>query len=318
MAAARRTFTWWAALAGAVLVASSAGAGGYAAAFLETGLGVRGAGMGDALAAVVDDPSAPCWNPAGLTRARSRDALASVQSLSLGRRQSGLAFALNLRRELAFGVAWQHAGVDGLVGRTAAGAPTGAIGDAEDAVWVSAARAVGRRVSLGVSMVVLRQRLDVPGVSESGSDGHGFDLGLQAELPGQMSAALVVRHLDARLNWKVSRAAQQISDTSDPLPTTLVLAAARRLPAGLVVAADAQFSDLERHLDVGGEWRASPLLTLRAGCRRLLAEDGRLGNATLGLSVRPMRRELLEFHAAYAADPLGAGARSLAAIGFRF
>ncbi len=57
------------------LMALPASAAKYAGAFMENGGGARALGMGGAFTAISDDPSATFWNPAGLTRIRSRELL---------------------------------------------------------------------------------------------------------------------------------------------------------------------------------------------------------------------------------------------------
>ena len=74
-----------------VLGAGAGWSAQYTGAFLETGLGARAAGMGGAFSALADDPAAAYWNPAGLIRSQGQGLLASLQPLSLDRRQQSLA-----------------------------------------------------------------------------------------------------------------------------------------------------------------------------------------------------------------------------------
>ena len=130
-----------------LLLPTSSRAADFGAAFLESGIGGRALGMGSAFAAVADDASASYWNPAGLIRAHGKVFLASHQPLSLDRQHDSISFALNLRRELGFGITWLHAGVNNIEGRTTDGRPTGDIEDAANAYYVSVGRALGRRLA---------------------------------------------------------------------------------------------------------------------------------------------------------------------------
>lgn len=287
-----------------------------AAAFLETGAGGRAPGLGGALVAAVDDPSAVFWNPAGLARVRRWQAVAALQPLSLDRTQSSVAAALNVRGDLAFGVTWVHASVDGLEGRAGSGARTGSMEDAENAFCVGLARTVGKRLAVGASMTVLDQRLTMPsqlGWPDATASGHGFSLGAQLRLGARATVGAAARNLGANLEWQVRRGLQQASTTEDPLPRVLVVGAAYEVLPGLLLTADLQ-RDGRDHAGLGAEWQATPLLTLRGGVSRL----GAGAVLAAGLSVRPMRSQAVQFHYAYVSDPLDAGERTVIGLGLAF
>ncbi len=277
-------------------------------------MGPRAAGMGGASMALADDPAAPYSNPAGLIRSQGQGLVASLQPLSLDRRQQGLAYALNMRGELAFGLAWQHAGAGELMARAADGTPLGRIEDGENAYQVAVARALGKRAALGLGLKVLRHTIDTPQTGTSTGKGSGFDLGLQIYLDPRLTLAATLRNLRGSLDWKVNRASSQTSNTTDELSVDAGLGVAYRPWQALVLAAEGHRTDSELYLSLGGEWQASPLLTLRAGV-------GRIGGGAapaFGLSLRPMRRDYLQFHYAYTADDLGAGNRVNAGLGLKF
>lgn len=298
-----------------LLAAGSGWPAQYAGAFLETGMGPRAAGMGGAFSALADDSSAPFWNPAGLIRSQGQGLLASLQPLSLDRRQQGLAYALNMRNELAFGFAWQHAGAGQLVARAADGTPLGRIEDGENAYYVAVARALGRRVALGLGLKALRHTIDTPQTGTSTGKGSGFDLGVQVYLEKRLTLAATLRNVKGGLDWKVNRASAQTSNTTDDLSADVGVGLAYRPWTALVLAAEGHRSDAESYLNLGGEWQASPLLTLRAGVNRLGSEGAA---PSFGLSLRPMRRDHLQFHYAYTADDLGAGNRVNAGLSLKF
>jgi hypothetical protein len=303
----------WVALC-CLLAAGSGRAAQYAGAFLETGAGPRAAGRGGAFSALADDSSAPFWNPAGLIRSQGQGLLASLQPLSLDRRQASLAYALNVRGELAFGLAWQHARTGGLVARASDGTPLGDIEDGENAYQVAVARALGKRAALGLGLKVLRHAIDTPQTGKSTGKGSGFDLGVQVYLRRDLTLAATLRDLKGSLDWKVNRASAQTSNTTDKLTADLGLGLAYRPWTALVLAAEGHRSDTGAYLSLGGEWQTSPLLTLRAGLGRI----GAGAAPAFGLGLRPMRSDRLQFHYAYAADALGAGNRVNAGLGLRF
>lgn len=295
-------------------LATTAHAADFAAAFLETGLGTRGLGMG-AFVATADDASAPYWNPAGLARLRGKAVQTSIQSLSQDRQQNGVSFALNARDDMGFGFAWIHASVDGIEGRTASGQFTGAIEDGANAFIFAVGRTLGPRLSIGFAMKIFDQSIDIPFSPKATANGSGFDLGAQYRLNERTWAGATVRNLGAKLDWKVRLANQQSSSTEDELPRQLVFGLSHRPIAPLLLAVEMR-SDDEQSANLGAEWRLSPLLTVRGGLHRLGAADGGLLSA--GLTLRPMRIETLQFHYAYLADPLEAGGRTTVGLALAF
>lgn len=280
-------------------------------------MGARGPGMGGAFTAAVDDASAPYWNPAGLVRNRGNQALVALAPLSLDRQQSSASATLNVRGELAFGFAWLHAGVDQIEGRTRSGLPFGSIEDAENAFLVAVARALGSRLAIGFTVKILDQRIDVPGWKQAKASGNGLDLGLQFRLSDRLFLAAAWRNLGASLDWKVLRSGQQASSSEDDLPRALVAGlACRPLPA-LLLAADLNQGD-DTFANLGAEWTVNPLLTLRGGFHRLPDDDRSAGSLTAGLTLHPMHNQTLQFHYAYAADPLDAGDRSVFSLSCKF
>ena len=294
-----------------LLSTASSHADGFAAAFLETGAGARGRGMGNAFAAVADDASAPYWNPAGLVRTGSRGLSTSVSPLSLDRRQSSISGTLNLRGELAFGFTWLHASVGGLEERAASGVIIGEMDNLENAFHVAVGRRLGGRIAVGGAMKIISHRVNVPSFGKDASGkGHGFDLGTQFHLTKRTILAATARNLNAELSWKVPRGGQRVSTSNDPLATILTVGVAHRPRGSLLLAADLHFGDAV-YLDLGTEWGVNSTLTLRGGLHRVPGSDRRAGSITTGLTLRPMRGEKLQFHYTYATEELGAGGGSM-------
>ena len=163
-------------------------------------------------------------------------------------------------------------------------------------------------------MKILQQRVTIPFWEAATASGHGFDLGLRFRLGEKTALAAVARNLGARLSWKVERGSQQTSNTEDELPQTLVVGLSHRLLRSLLIAADFYQAD-DFYGNLGAEWSINPLLTVRGGLNRVPGDDSAF---TAGLSLRPMRRESLQLHYAYASDPLGAGGRTALGLSLIF
>ena len=297
-----------------LLAASAAHGADFAAAFLRTGLGARGLGLG-AFVAAADDASSPYWNPAGLARLRGKTLATSIQSLSLGRRQGSAAIAFNIRGDMGFGFAWSHAAVGGIKGRTASGQYTGPIEDRANAFIFGIGRSLGPRLAVGLAAKVLRQGIDLPSVPTATANGSGFDLGVQFRAAEHTWLGASVSNLSADLAWKVRHADQRSNTTEDALPRILVFGASHRLLDPLLLAAEFR-DDGEQSVNLGAEWQPNALLAMRGGLHRLGAEDG--GQLSAGLTLQPMYRETLQFQYAYLTDPLGAGGRTTVGLTLAF
>ena len=297
-----------------MLAASTAHGADFAAAFLRTGLGARGLGMG-ALVAAADDASSPYWNPAGLARLRGKTIETSMQSLSLGRRQGSGAVALNVRGDMGFGFAWSHASVGGIKGRTASGQYTGPIEDRANAFILGIGRSLGSRFAVGLAVKVLRQSIDLPSVPTATANGSGFDLGVQFRAAEHTWFGASASNLSTDLAWKVRHADQRSNTTEDALPRIFVVGASQRLLDALLLAAEFR-ADGEQSVNLGAEWQLSALLEVRGGLHRLGTEDG--GQLSAGLTLRPARRETVQFQYAYLTDPLGAGGRTTVGLTLAF
>lgn len=297
-----------------LLAASAAHGADFAAAFLRTGLGARGLGLG-AFVAAADDASSPYWNPAGLARLRGKTLQTSIQSLSLGRRQGSAALAFNVRGDMGFGFAWSHAAVGGIKGRTASGQYTGPIEDRADAFILGIGRSLGPRLAVGLAVKVLRQGIRIPLAPSATANGSGFDLGVQFRVAKHTWLGASASNFAAELAWKVRHADQRSNTTENGLPRTFVFGASHRLLDALLVAAELR-ADGEQSVNLGAEWQLSALLVLRGGLHRLGVEDG--GQLSVGLTLHPMHRETLQFQYAYLTDPLGAGGRTTVGLVLAF
>ncbi len=294
--------------------AASPAAAGLGGAWLDTGLGARALGLGGAQAAAAEGPAAVIYNPAGLATSTGKGMLASYQPLSLDRTRSGLAAAMNPRGDLAFGLAWLHAGVGGLRGRSGSGEATGDLGSAADAVIFGLGLRPSATLQIGASLKILRHRIEVPVSGASTATGRGADLGVRWSLSSRTALGVTARNLLDKLSWTVQRPSDQTSVTEEALRSALAVGVSHVLRQGAMAAVEAEVLDpagdreLRGHL--GLEWRLSDLLTLRGGLHRAGAGEG-AGRPAFGVTVRPMRVEAFEVHYAYVADEIGAGARTV-------
>ncbi len=92
------------------------GPGTTSANFEKIGMGARAEGMGEAYAAVADDPTALYWNPAGLVLARGTEFSLTHSIWLEGITDEYFAFSQNLQRDGAFGGSLEYLGTGSFPG----------------------------------------------------------------------------------------------------------------------------------------------------------------------------------------------------------
>ncbi|MEE2834042.1 MAG: hypothetical protein VYD18_16905, partial [Candidatus Latescibacterota bacterium] len=273
-----------------MLAAPVVAASPFGGAFLDTGLGARAAGMGGAVSAAVEGPAAMLYNPAGLAARRGRSLLVSYQPLSLDRSRASLAGSMNVRGPLAFGLAWLHAGVDGLVARNGSGEVLeGGIDDAEDAVFFALGINATPRLQLGLGVKIIDHRIEAPQAGESSANGRAVDLGLRYRLGDNTVIGIAARNLLDKLSWSVIRPSAQTSSSDEALMSVLALGVAHDWRGVVNAAFDVEWLDVggERNLRAHGGIEAplNDLLTIRGGVQRMGDADG-FGLPAFGVTMR--------------------------------
>ena len=300
-------------------LASVVSAAPFGAAFLDTGLGARAAGMGGAVGAAIDGAEAVFYNPAGLAARRGRSLLVSYQPLSLQRTRASLAGSINIRGPLAFGMAWLHAGVDGLLARNGSGeALAGRIEDAEDAVLFGLGINASPRLQLGLGVKIIDHRISAPQAGTSSANGRAVDLGLRYRLGEATVIGLSARNLLDKLSWSVMRPSSQTSSSEESLLSVLAAGVAHTWRDIVHVAVDVELLDRSAvRAHAGAEIQLNEMFTLRAGVHRVGDTEG-FGLPAVGVSLRPMRLQALQIDYAWVADDIDAGGRTVLALSSRF
>jgi len=255
-------------------------------AFLRIGAGGRAAGMGEAAVAVVDDPTAAYWNPAGLV---ASDHSAAVFSYHRWIQDVAGQFAAGNFRWQRSAVALHYLGLnmDDIELRTSPSAnPIGTFGAHDVALGISYARDFGAGLRLGGTLKYLWES-----IFEETSHGWAVDVGAQKPnlFPG-LSLGAVLKDLGKMTALRVEAPA---------LPSRIRVGAAYDLPQSwipkLTLAADAEMpfqGDGTGH--VGVEVRPVKSLALRAGY--ITGIDSRGATAGFGL-------DWARFHINYGYSP---------------
>ena len=289
----------------------------YGAEFLASGVGARALGMGGAYVAHADDVTAGYWNVAGL------HAVATPQAayMHAERFNGAVAFdyaavAYPLSERSTVGVSLVRSAVDDIANTLAAYDPaTDTINPdnvtlfsaADHALYLSYARGVGDRLSVGATAKVVQR-----GIGDFASAwGYSLDLGAQLDLGGVRVGLTLQDAVGMLQSWSVDQARfEDVPEESRPqglneyvLPVAR-LGAAARVPLsddfGLTAAADLDLGFDGRRANVidaggvsfqprvGAELSYRDVLAFRAGISDVAtnAQYGTQLTPTVGAGVR--------------------------------
>jgi len=164
-------------------LALTAGAGGSALAQDQTGglpgewlssyLGARAGGIGGAYTAVVDGPTGVVWNPAGLSFLSQNEVYTETALLFESTSISGIGLAVPARRLPSFGITVLSLRSGGFERTNDLNESLGEFTEGDLAFFLSAAKNITPRLSLGTNVKIIRQA-----VEDFNATGVGFDLGV--------------------------------------------------------------------------------------------------------------------------------------------
>jgi len=159
--------------------------------YLQYGAGARSLAMGGAYVALVDEASAPYWNPAGLTQIEEHQFLSMYAPFFEGTSYNFISYVHPLRRmgTLAISDVFLYSG--GYEEVSATGEVTGKSSSVwKNAVIISYANRVHRSIFLGASLKLINEQV----MKYSGS-GQGIDLGILCKPLDTLSIGLVVQNV---------------------------------------------------------------------------------------------------------------------------
>jgi len=271
--------------------ARSSAAGTSGAQFLKLGAGARAGAMADAFTAIADDAFAAYYNPAGLARMQRPQLGGAHSALFQGVSYQSLAFVVPFGRDEgrervetqgnkhALGLSIYYLGVGDIERRTGDSTlPAGTFNAADSAYALSYSYAPNDVLSLGFTGKYIHESID----SFSGS-AMAADLGVlylvnpHREKPITLAAS--IRNIGNRIGY--------VSSEKDPLPTTVVVAAAAALTKGFIMDVDlgkARDSDVYAALGMEGRHELTEGVTgaLRAGYTSSRRDNGGLAGVTAG------------------------------------
>ncbi|MCD6505898.1 PorV/PorQ family protein [Candidatus Poribacteria bacterium] len=281
----------------------SADQGEYTFDDLSYSVSARALGLGNALSCYADDASAPFWNPAELSSI-SKYSLSTAYSDLFGSFRAGLvkynfiAYAQRIEGIGTVGLGWMRVGVEDIPitgedfidvngngkkgdfqdkngngvkdpGEMYIDLPiiSGSFDSHDDVILISYGIGVTSRLSAGISLKLLQQK-----IYTNMSTGWGVDLGLSHRLwsrdgdkvSGEMRLAFVLRDLGTHVRWDTSSRAS----FSRPLSYTLGVAGRMGIRPFVSLLLNVDYRSDEREIWVGTELSILRVLSLRCGLYR--------------------------------------------------
>lgn len=268
-------------------VSSYAKVGTTGAEFLNTCLGARPSGMGNAFSAIADDINTVCWNPAGLILLKRKEASFTYTNLGTVFDVSGagsmydgfLGYAQPLKNDDAAAISLQYQ-EQGKVAYTTESPEVIAeynLG-ANYAAILSYARKLSSSISWGASFKFIQTKL----WRETGH-AYAVDLGgLYQSLNRKLTVGLNLQNTGTKLKM-------EDREQADPLPQNLKLGMAYKFlngnPHSLILGFDidkSTVSNTSANISLGTEYWFRGLIALRLG---YLSKEGDVKGMTQGIGI---------------------------------
>jgi hypothetical protein len=293
--------------------------GGTPGAFSRMGFGARGAGMGNAMSAVLTGDLVSYYNPALLPWANERQVSVSYGILSLDRTLNFVNFTTALRPSAGVSLGLINAGVSNIDGRDANGNQTGPLRTSENLVFLGFGNRFPGGFSLGLNIKLLYYRL----YTDVSSTTVGIDAGAILPLNNSLTLSATVRDINSKYKWDTSTLYAQEGKTSeDAFPMLYTVGAAYILPDTLgLVSAEIELSDQKTFIGrFGVEVPLVPEVSVRGGIDRIdLKEKGNGIKPSLGFSAsKELQGWTPSVNYAYVFEPFSPQGMHLVSVSVRF
>lgn len=205
--------------------------GGYAGAYLRTGLGARSISMGNTGVANPMSAYAFFYNPAIHGFAKGRFGTLSRSFMSLDRHVNVIGVSMAIPPEAGFTIAWIESGVGELYSYNSIGQETGNINHSASAVYFSFGRNFGSKIAAGISVKLLYENIN-DGTKEFdyAAKGVGFDFGLLYRFSEDLTFGYQLRDLKSKLKANTEKLFDRGGTTIDNFPVINKLGLAYQTP----------------------------------------------------------------------------------------
>ena len=293
--------------------------GGTPGAFSRMGFGARGAGMGNAMSAVITGDLVSYYNPALLPWTEQRQVSASYGILSLDRNLNFLNFSTAIRPSAGVSIGVINSGVSEIDGRDIDGNATGPMRTSENVFFLGFGNRFPGGFAIGLNIKLLYYQL----YTDVSSTTVGIDAGALVPIGNRVTVSATVKDISSKYKWDTSNLYGQQGKTSeDKFPLLYTVGAAYRLPDSLGwVAAEIELSDQKTFIGrFGLEVPLVPELTVRGGIDRIdLKENGNGIRPSLGFSAgKQLDGWTPTVNYAYVFEPFAPTGMHLVSVSVRF
>jgi hypothetical protein len=172
--------------------------GGYSQSYLNRGIGARAISMGGAYTAIVNEPSAIYYNPAGIGYLSDEPIINSnVSSLSMNRTHTSLMYGQMLSDEIGIGLGLNSLSSGNYTARDITGRPIGQLSDLQYNFAIAMAYR-SEAVSFGATAKYLKNNLQ--GANVFGT-GYAVDIGTKINIAEMFSFGMSVNNLNGMMFW---------------------------------------------------------------------------------------------------------------------
>jgi len=259
--------------------------GGQPGTFSRMGFGARGAGMGNAMSAVITGDLVSYYNPALLPWTSQPHVSATYGILSLDRSLNFLSFSTALRPSAGISLGVINAGVSDIDGRDGDGRPTEALKTSENLVFLGFGNRFPGGFAIGLNIKLLYYNL----YTDLSSTTVGIDAGVLVPVNTRLTVGATVRDISSKYKWDTSKLLGQQGKTSeDRFPMLYTVGAAYLLPDSLgLVAAELELSNASTMIGrFGIEVPLVPEIAVRGGIDRIdVKEKGNGIRPSIGFSA---------------------------------
>lgn len=186
--------------------------GGYSEPYLLRPATARAASLGGAYTAIVNEPDALFYNPAGLGFFGSEPMISSsVASLGLGRTHATMAWGQLITENVGFGIGMNSFVSGAFAARDIKGNQIGSYQDFQFSLAAAASYRI-EFASIGAALKMLKHNLIGSKIS---STGFGLDIGTKFNVLDMFSAGIAVQNISGYSFWNTK------SEPMDALPYTV-------------------------------------------------------------------------------------------------
>jgi hypothetical protein len=275
-------------LLGLCIHSSYASSGTEAASFLDIPVGAGPAALAGAYTALASNVYAPTWNPGGLGFAEATEISGQHISYLDTLHYEYASFDYPIAPGHAVGSSIQYLGSGDVASTDNLGNPAGTFSSHYAAYNVAYGQALNQKLAVGVAGKLINAEID-----NVSANAYAVDFGSMYKVDPRLTLATTLTNIGTKLTFL---------NQGDSLPLALHLAAAwMPVRQGLIAVEGVYERQGMASFHVGGEWRPTQLIALRAGYRTDTIKDlSPLAGFTTGVGVTVWGQEL-----AYAFVPLG-------------